>query len=329
MRRQTVFLLVTGLAAMFASLMVYSALRQKDNEVQQARIQTVQILVAARDLKLGDKLDASALKAVAWPRGQTPPGSMTESRAVTGSIVKSPFETNEPIVTSKLFNGDRNSGLLPLLIPPEMRAMSVAVDEVADISGFVLPHSRVDVLAALNTHNAERAKIILENVEVLAVAQDIEGKDKPQLEKVVTFLVTPEEAERLTLASHEGVLRLALRSYGDSHIVSTAGSDVEAVMAAYGTQPAPTPVPAPRPILRERSHRLQPVNDEIVEIIRDGKNYQQVHFAQEDNAPASHDEADAADPAAEARNDSSVPDAPTVKPDTLAQAPAGKTIDVP
>ena len=311
---------------MLASLMVYSALKQKENEVQQARIQTVQILVAARDLNLGDKLDASALKAVAWPHDQTPPGSMTDPHAIIGSIVKSPFVTNEPIVTSKLFNGDRASGLLPLLIPPEMRAMSVAVDEVADISGFVLPHSRVDVLAALNTHGADRAKIILENVEVLAVAQDLDGKDKPQVEKVVTFLVTPEEAERLTLASHEGILRLALRSYGDNRIVSTAGSNVETVMAAYGTQPAP------QPIVRQRSHRLQPVDDEVVEIIRDGQKHQDVHFTQENSSPASHDDADAADSAAQARNDSaepSVPKARPVKPDTVAQAPAGKTIDVP
>src|ERR1700747_2051315 len=116
MRRQTVFLFVTGLAATLASLIVYSALRQKDDQVQQARIKTVQILVAARELAFGVKLEATAMKAVSWPGDQMPPGAISDAHAVVGSIVKSAFVTNEPIVTSKLFIGDKASGLLPLLI---------------------------------------------------------------------------------------------------------------------------------------------------------------------------------------------------------------------
>jgi pilus assembly protein CpaB len=315
MRRQTVFLLITGVAAVFASLIVYSALRQKDAEVQQARVTTVGIVVAVHDLNLGDKLDANALKFVAWPRDQTPPGSITDPHAVIGSIVKAPFTTNEPIIASKLFIGDKASGLLPLLIPPEMRAMSVAVDEVADISGFVLPHSRVDVVAAMNSHGGDRAKIILENVEVLAVAQDIEGKDKPQVEKIVTFLVTPEQVEQLTLASHEGVLRLALRSYGDNHIVATAGSDVETVMAAYNAG-------RPRRLVAQTARPHKRADDEVVEIIRNGKNQQQVHFT-DDRATAAPAEAGTSDDLEQKHRLQPV-EATPVASDTVAQAPAGQ-----
>src|SRR5260370_16864949 len=118
----------------------------------------------------------------------------------------------------------------PLLIPAGMRSMSVPVDEVSDIAGFVLPGAHVDILVAISdksTGGAPFSKIVLQNVEVLAVAQEIEeAKDEPKVVKVVTVLVTPEEAERLSLASHDGTLRLALRNYKDKKILMTNASNL-------------------------------------------------------------------------------------------------------
>ena len=123
--------------------------------------------------------------------------------------------------------GEKTSGVMPLLIPPGMRAMSMPVDEVADIAGFVEPHTRVDILVAVTgtgPNQGSFSRIVLQNIEVLAVAQEIQHvKDEPEVVKVVTLLVTPTDAEKLDLASHEGMLRLAMRNYSDSKIVETRG----------------------------------------------------------------------------------------------------------
>ena len=232
------FIVLAGLAAALAALVVHSVLRSKDAELQKAKLATADIVVAARELPIGTKLQFTDVRMVRWPRDSMPAGAFTDAPSIVGSIVKAETVENEPIVASRVYTGD-TAGILSLVIPPAMRAMSVAVDEVSDIAGFVLPHARVDVLVALREQgkpgeSEPRSKIVLENVEVLAVAQTTEHKDKPQVEKVVTLLVTPEEAERLALASQEGSLRLALRNLNDEKIIATQGSTVSAMLASYG-----------------------------------------------------------------------------------------------
>ncbi len=165
---------------------------------------------------------------------------------------------------------------MPLLIPPGMRAVSVQVDEVSDIAGFILPHAHVDILVAVSNQGTGQgdkpfSKIVLQNVEVLAVAQEIEKKkDEPELVKVVTVLVTPQDAERLALATREGVLHLAMRNYADTKIVLTSGTDVDELLHQYSLSVAPvmpvqhaeavtTPVYRPQPKLpgRDLSRRQE------------------------------------------------------------------------
>src|ERR1700733_12824671 len=239
MRRPAIFVVLAGIAAMVAAMVVYSALKRREAQVQQAMAQSVDIVVAAHDLTLGTRLDAGALKSVRWSRDSLPPGAIMDPGSVIGQFTKSSFIQNEPIVADRLFTGDKNAGILPLLIPTGMRAMSVPVDEVSDIAGFVLPHTHVDVLVSLSQADRSISRIVLQDVEVLAIAQDIERfNDQPQPVRVVTVLVTPEQAERLTLASREGTLRLAMRNYNDKQIVSTDGVDLTQMM---GTGPAPLP----------------------------------------------------------------------------------------
>ena len=124
-----------------------------------------------------------------------------------------------------------------MIITPGMRAMSVAVDEVGDISGFVKPHTHVDVLVAISGTGADNnkpySKIVLQNIEVIAVEQQIDkGKDEAEVAKVVTLLVTPHDAEKLGLAGREGTLRLAMRNYNDDKLVPTAGSDFADLLGA-------------------------------------------------------------------------------------------------
>ena len=186
---------------------------------------------------------------------------------------------NEPIVADRLFSGVKTAGMLPLLIPAGMRAMSFPVDEVSDIAGFVLPGAHVDILVAISdkaTNGEPFSKIVLQNVEVIAVAQEIEvAKDEPKVVKVVTVLLTPEESERLSVASHDGSLRLALRNYEDKKVVMTNGSNVAAMLRGGAAAPLmerQAVAPAPPRMSRPRPKAIQ------VEIMRDGKSSESVSF---------------------------------------------------
>ncbi len=283
MKRPVAFVVLAGVAALLASVLVYSALKKREAEVREAKASTCEIVVAAHDLPLGAKIDATAVKMARWSRDSIPPGALTDASGALNAFVKSSMVENEPLVVAKLFTGDKSAGVMPLLIPPGMRAVSVPVDEVSDIAGFVLPHARVDVLAAMNrgegTNGKTIAKIVLQNVEVLAVAQEIEGKkDEPEVVRVITLLVTPQDAEKLALASHEGSLRLAMRNYNDDKFVVTAGADLETVL--MGTHLG-MPVIAQQPAL---GHEAIPVHVRPtvqIEIMRDGKSRQSVSFVRQ------------------------------------------------
>jgi pilus assembly protein CpaB len=290
MRRPVIFVLLAGFAALVAALVVYSALKKREAEVQQALVKSVNIVVAARDLSIGSKLDASSVKLVRWSRDSMPPGAFTDSASLMNQYTRSNFVQNEPIVADRLFSGEKNAGMLPLLIPNGMRAVSVPVDEVSDVAGFVLPHARVDVLVALAGGGAGDkpfSKIVLQNVEVLAIAQDIEiqGTDKAVPVKVITLLVTPEEAERLTLATREGTLRLAMRNYEDTKVVMTSGVDVAQMLRSYGGPQPGVPMMEPQHVgaVSAAGHgaRVRPVE---VEILRNGKSSENVSFIRSDGS---------------------------------------------
>lgn len=281
MRRPVIFIALAGLAAMIASVIVYSALKRRDAEVQQAKARTIYIVVAASDLPLGTKIDPSQVKLARWSSDAMPEGSFTNPSQVAGAFVKNQFVANEPLTANKLFLGQKTAGVMPLLIPPGMRAVSVPVDEVSDIAGFVLPHTHVDVLVAVQGSGSPGekpfSKIVLQNVEVLAVAQEVEKrKDEPELVKVVTLLVSPQEAERLALATREGVLRLAMRNYTDSKIVLTSGTDVSQMLRAYST----TPPPVMTAQVTHAAAPAHPVKKFQVEIFRNGKTSESVSFVQ-------------------------------------------------
>ncbi|MHB8381873.1 MAG: Flp pilus assembly protein CpaB [Candidatus Binataceae bacterium] len=309
MRRPIVFVVLAGLAAMLASIVVYSALKRREAEVQQALAKNVEIVVAAYDLPLGTKIETSELKLAKWSGDAIPEGAYTDMHAAVGSYVKGQFVSNEPIVANKLFLGQKTAGVMPLLIPFGMRAVSVPVDEVSDISGFVLPHTRVDVVVALNGSGADSkalAKIVLQNVEVLAVAQEIEmKKDTPEVVKVVTLLVSPQDAERLSLANREGTLRLAMRNYNDNKIVLTNGSDVAQMLRAYSLEPdvpVMSPQPAPRRVSEQAPRPQQPFQ---VEIYRNGKSSESMSFINEAMGAHSHQQKKSA---ASAASETAVPE---------------------
>lgn len=295
MRRPIIFVLLAGLGAVLAAIVVFSALRNRESEVQRAMAHTVEVVVAARDIPLGTKLQPDAVKLVRWARDGVPLGAFTDPQAVAGSFAKSQFVANEPVVASKLFMGEKTSGVMPLLIPAGMRAMSVPVDEVADIAGFVAPHTRVDILVAVSGSGAGESsfsRIVLQNIEVLAVAQEIEHvKDEPQVVKVVTLLVTPPDAEKLTLASREETLRLAMRNYSDTKIIATNGIAMGDLMHNGAAtvpmiQPQPVTVGVARPAHLSGEART-PIR---IEVMRDGKSSEAISFLNSGRVRSSSDE---------------------------------------
>jgi pilus assembly protein CpaB len=128
---------------------------------------------------------------------------------------------------------------------------------VIGVAGFVLPGTRVDVLVTVEQDETEDeisvTKLVLQNVQVLAAGESIQKDDegKPQKVTVITLLVNPEDAEKLTLAATEGQIQLALRNVLDQDSVRTAGQDIESLVESGRRAPAPAPKPAaPRAVRR-------------------------------------------------------------------------------
>jgi pilus assembly protein CpaB len=319
-----VFVVLAGLAAMLAAVVVYSALKRRERAIQEAVAQNVQVVVAAYDLPLGTKIEQAELKMTRWSADSLPEGAYRDSHQIVGSYVKSSFVANEPIVASKLFLGEKTAGVMPLLIPFGMRAVSVQVDEVSDIAGFVLPHARVDVLVAITGAGAEGkafSKVVLQNVEVLAIAQEVEKKkDEPTPVKVVTLLVTPQEAERLALASREGTLRLAMRNYSDNKIVLTSGTDVEQMLRSYSLAPQ-VPIAPSQPTMHQAAMPAAVLPYEV-EILRNGKTAESVSFVNEPAAQKKRRAAHAPDDAAASSADAGASAAAPPRPETGSDKPA-------
>jgi len=341
-KRPVVFLGLSALAAVIAAIIVFSALRTREAQVQRALAKTVEIAVATRDLPLGARIAPIDLKLTRWARDSLPAGAYTELQSPLGAYVKNQFLQNEPIVAGKLYLGEKSAGVMPLLIPDGMRAMSVPVDEVSVIAGFVKPKTHVDVLAAISGSSAEQpsfSKVVVQNVEVLAVAQEIDqSKDEPQVVKVVTLLVTPAQAEKLTLASREGTLRLAMRSYGDERIVATPGADVKELLRGDTRAPVIVAQQASAAAIATAPLRRPGQRPVVIDIMRDGAASESLSFvnsAMVGRAKLGRARGRAATPpatspdAAPSQTPASPPEAPGAGPSAgRAYAPFEQTVDV-
>jgi pilus assembly protein CpaB len=193
-----------------------------------AAMPTRQVVVAANDLEVGAEITREDVRVIDWPQSSVPAQAISDPKDVVGRGLVLPVIQNEPILPMKL--ADKNAGAgLPPAIPPGLRALSVRVNEVIGVAGYVLPGTRVDVLATVNPSNQQQditSKVILTNVQVLAAGTKIERDvhdNKAMPVSVVTLLVAPEEAERLTLAAGEGKIQLALRNPLDKDTPSTPG----------------------------------------------------------------------------------------------------------
>jgi pilus assembly protein CpaB len=240
-------------------------------------IPTTPVVVAASDLDIGAELRREDLRIIEWPANALPADVIHDPKDAVGRGLIMPVIQNEPILPMKLASKEAGAGLPPA-IPPGLRAVSVRVNEVIGVAGYVLPGTHVDVVATVsptqNQHDMT-SKVILTNVLVLAAGTKIDrmtDKDKPMPVTVVTLLVAPEEAERLTLASSEGKIQLALRNPLDRDTPVTRGIKPAALLGAAPivrvarAQASVQKAEAPRPVAEAPT----------VEIIRGDKRAREV-----------------------------------------------------
>jgi len=240
-------------------------------------IPTSSVLVAASDLQIGQELKQEDLRSIQWPSNAVPAGSFSKPEDLIGRGLIMPVMTNEPFLPAKLASKEAGAGLPPV-IPEGQRALSVRVNDVVGVAGYVLPGTRVDVVATMNpTQNQTdiTSKVILTNVQVVAAGTKIEqdDKNKPIQVAVVTLLVNPDEAEKLTLASTEGKIQLALRNPLDKTAPQTNGIRPAPLMSGG---PVRRVASAPAPRQQQAAAPPAPAPAPTVEIIRGDKRAQEV-----------------------------------------------------
>jgi pilus assembly protein CpaB len=240
-----------------AALLAMRYLQQKATPLAAQPVRS-SMVVAARPLPVGTIVSEQHVKTIEWTGGALPLGYIGNPQDAIGRGLISDLQENEPMLESRLAPKGAGGGL-PIIINEGMRGLTMRVNEVSGVAGFVTPNTRVDVLLTMedrNTAGEPATRIIMQDMRVLAAGQSIQPdkEGKPQPVPVVTFLVTPEQAETLALASGQGSIQLALRNQLDTMQVKTSGTRRSALMrvgpaaparrGGAGRAAAPSPEPA-------------------------------------------------------------------------------------
>jgi pilus assembly protein CpaB len=220
------------------------------------------VVVATVDIPVGTKVTPDMLKVVDWPTSAQPQGSFEAPGALGDRVVSTALVAGEPVVEARLSPKGSGAGMASL-IPANMRAMTVTVNDVIGVGGFIHPGDIVDVIttmqgpalpgtASSSMQDQFRSKIVLQGIRVLAVGQRLASdNNKPETVPAVTLLVSPEESERLALASTQGKLQLTMRSQIDKEELETPGVSPPELLG-FARPAAPVPAAAP-PMQRARA----------------------------------------------------------------------------
>jgi pilus assembly protein CpaB len=261
--RTVVVMTVATIMATLASIGVYLAIKRIP--VREVEVAHTFIVVAAKNLPTGSRVTEKDVQLAAWPSRNPVPGAFSTTKDVLDRGLISALLENEPLTESKLAPIGSGAGLPPS-IPPGMRAMSVKVDEVVGVAGFVAPGTRVDVVVTLRGQGQGQGeetmtRTVVSNVLVLTAGtrldqqQAKDGQSQPS--SVVTFAVTPTDAERIALASSEGKITLALRNPLDVVPTETSGIKVTRLMKGQTAETEPAPV-KPRVVQARRQIVVAP-----------------------------------------------------------------------
>jgi pilus assembly protein CpaB len=227
------------------------------------------VVVASRDVNLGQPITAPMVELVPWPSSAVPNGAFSNVSELDGRVLRTSLQRGEPVLESRLAPIGTRGGL-SAVIADGKRAITVRVNEVVGVAGFALPGNFVDVMVSTkDTQQRAVSKIVLERIMVLAIAQEASRDDtKPRLVNAVTLEVFPEQAERLDLARSVGTLSLVLRNQIDTVPSPTVGVRTADLLGIE--QPAkPVPTPAPgRRIVRAPAPAEKAQEPDSVEVIR-------------------------------------------------------------
>jgi len=295
MRNKRFFLVLVG-ALIFGVLAAVSVSRYLSSA--QAYTKNLnKVAVAKVAIPIGSKIIPEQIMVVQFPKESTPDGAFDTPEKLAGRVAVTNIAAREPITESRLAPEGTAAGL-SAIIPEGYRAMTVKVDDAAGISGFIMPGTMVDVVVVIDPREGSGmqdpiSKIVLQNIKVLANGQNI---DKPKDEreansvKAVTLQVTPEQAEKLALASSEGKLQLMMRSQIDQGDEQTTGVNKRGLLNGDKAMPAPEPgsmkseqpkteskpvrrsaAPAPKPVVQAAAPAPQPTPRTQVEMIEGAK----------------------------------------------------------
>jgi pilus assembly protein CpaB len=270
--RTLVVLAVAVIAAGAASYGVYAAIRSIPE--RRVEIATRYAVVAKTALPVGTRLTAEVVKVIPWPEKAPLQGGFAETAQVVDRGLISAVVENEPLTESKLAAKGAGAGLPPT-IQPGMRAISIKVNDVINVAGFVVPGTRVDVLTTIarsnNANDDTYARVVVSNVQVLTAGTRYDQEDakegKSIRSTVVTLMVSPVDAERIALAQNEGQLMLTLRNPMDVEPTETHGVTKAAL---FGAAPAPAPVrsfvrrvvapePVPAPVVLPKPYLVETI----------------------------------------------------------------------
>jgi pilus assembly protein CpaB len=270
-RKLITVLLCAFVVAGGCSLLVYRIIGARVNGARQAA--TTRVVSAAADIKLGTILTASNLTTTEIA-GALPKGAILKPENAIGRGVVADISQGEPILESRMALVGSGGGLAAI-IRKGMRACAIKVDEVVGVAGFVTPGMRVDVLVSgnppggANNGDGTQVRTVLQNIEVLSAGTDIQKDDagKPQSVRVVNLLVTPEQAEVLSLASglsvggNQGHIQLVLRNPLDTEVGQVAGTGVAQL---FSGPTAPTQKALPGPMVKREPRVAPPVYSVVV-----------------------------------------------------------------
>jgi pilus assembly protein CpaB len=262
-QRTLIVLVVAVIAAGVAAFGVYSAVQNMP--VREVEVGSIPVVVAAEPIPVGARLTTDQLKVAAWPARNPVPGAFSDPKQAVDRGVIATIAENEPITAFKVAGPESGSGLPPV-IPEGMRAMSIRVNEIVGVAGFVVPGTRVDVVLSVGNPgtgngNEPMARTVISNVLVLTAGTRYDRQEgtngEPQRSTVVTLAVLPEDGERIALASTQGSLSLALRNPADAAPTQTPGMRLSVLMRGPGGQP----------IIEQRENRAVAVRPRVIPVV--------------------------------------------------------------
>jgi len=255
-KRHLVVLVVAVATATLASVGVYRAVDRMP--VREVPLAHQSVVVAAHALPMGTQLTERDVKVVAWPASSPLAGAYSRVDEVVNRPLVAAVLENEPLVPAKLASREAGSGLSSA-IPRGMRAISVKVNDVIGVAGFIQPGSRVDLMATIRRSADSVTRTVASNVQVMSAGTKQEQQPKSPLDAknaptatVVTLMVTPADAERIALAQTEGQIMLVLRNPLDNETAATTGVQTAALLGQPESTPAPVKTSAPKRPVAEK-----------------------------------------------------------------------------